>query len=208
MSVKANQPQLLQDIQNLLARAGAGAGAGAGASASASASNPFRPAVVRALGEAPQWKLEQAHSLGLAHGRIERRTLRVLPLPLSHHGIWPGVRQVFEVERQITRKKSGKSSCEVVAGVTSLGPEQADAATLLELGRAHWGIENRSHWIRDVLWQEDQCRARTAALPQVLAAFRNLAMPLLRRIQPDNLAHAARKCAANPLKAFQLFFDD
>lgn len=199
MSVKANQPQLLHDIGHFLARAKAGA--------KAKAQNPFRPAQVRAFGEAPQWKMEQAQSVDLAHGRIERRTLRVVEVPDSGLGMgpsWPSLEQVFEVERSITHKKSGKTSCEVVCGVTSLPREQADAATLLEMVRAHWGIENRSHWIRDVLWQEDQCRAHTGSLPQVLAAFRNLALPLLRRIQPGNIAQATRKCAAHPIKAFQI----
>ncbi len=198
MSVKANQPQLLHDIERLLARAKAGAKAKAGAQ------NSFRPAQVRALGEAPQWKMEQTQSVDLAHGRIERRTLRVLEVPGSMRGMWPLVEQVFEVERRITHKKSGKTSCEVVCGVTSLPREQAGAAALLKMVRAHWGLENRSHWIRDVVWQEDQCRAHTGSLPQVLATFRNLALPLLRRIQPNNIAQATRKCAANPIMAFQL----
>ena len=38
--------------------------------------------------------------------------------------------------------------------ITSLPPERADAARLLEIWRGHWGIENRLHWVRDmVLWQ-------------------------------------------------------
>ena len=192
MTVKANQSQLLHDIQRLLAQDKTGA------------DNPFRPAQVRALGEAVSWKVWHAQSFGLAHGRVERRTLRVLEVPACQREIWPFVQQVFEVQRSITHKKSGKTSCEVVWGVTSLPPAKADAATLLEVLRAHWGIENRSHWIRDVLWQEDQCRAHTGNLPQVLACFPNLALPLLRGIDPHNIAHAARKCAANPMKAFQL----
>jgi predicted transposase YbfD/YdcC len=197
MTVKANQPQLLHDIQHLLAQAEKG-------KRETGANNPFRPAQVRALGEAVAWKVSHAQSFGLAHGRVERRTLRVLEVPLCLREMWPAVQQVFEVERSITHKKNGKTSCEVVYGVTNLPRAKADAAALLAVLRAHWGIENRSHWIRDVLWQEDQCRAHTGNLPQVLATFRNLALPLLRRIDPHNIAHATRKCAADPMKAFQL----
>lgn len=192
MSVKANQPQFLQDIKGLLAQVNKGQ------------AHPFRPTCVQAVGEARPQRVQDAQSLGLAHGRVERRTLRLLALSPSQRQLWPGAEQVFAIERCITHKKSGKTSCEVVCGVTSLPPDQANAATLLELVRAHWGIENRSHWIRDVLWQEDQGRAHTGHLPQVLATFRNLALPLLRRIHPTNLAHAARKCAANPQLAFNL----
>jgi hypothetical protein len=192
MIAKANQPQLLQDIDTLFRRAHCGS------------ANPFRPQVVRAVGHTPRWNSEGASSVGKAHGRIERRTLRVLDVPTSLHHLWPHARQVFALERRIEYRKSGKSRIEVVMGVTSLPRDVAGAQALLEVVRVHWGIENRSHWVRDVLWDEDQCRARTGSAPQVLAIFRNLALALLRRISPHNIAHATRKCAANPMKAFQL----
>ncbi len=192
MIAKANQPQLLRDIQNLFIRADVGP------------VNPFRPYVVRAVGQTPQWNSESASSVGKAHGRLERRTLRVLELPTSLQRLWPHARQVFALERRIQHRKSGKSRVEVVMGVTSLSRGEAGAKALLDVVRLHWGIENRSHWVRDVLWDEYQCRTRTGSAPQVLAIFRNLALTLLRRISPHNIAHAVRKCAANPMKALQL----
>ena len=70
----------------------------------------------------------------------------------------------------------------MVHAITSLPPEQADAARLLALSRAHWGIENRLHWVRDVTLGEDACRVRTGAAPQVLAACRNAVLTLVRRL--------------------------
>jgi hypothetical protein len=70
----------------------------------------------------------------------------------------------------------------VVHAITSLSPERADAARLLELSRAHWDIENRLHWVRDVSLGEDACRVRTGAAPQVLAACRNAVLTLVRRL--------------------------
>ncbi len=194
MVAKENQPTLKQDIEALFARA----------SASTEAPSLFKPAQMRALGETPHWNLEQDSTLDLGHGRLERRTLRVLEVPPCSRELWPHVEQVWQIERRVHRSKTGKTSCEVVVGVTSLSRPEAGADALQEVVRAHWGIENRSHWIRDVVWQEDQCRARTGALPQVLASFRNLAMPLLRRICPGNVARATRICAAQPHKAFNL----
>jgi predicted transposase YbfD/YdcC len=198
MVAKANQPGLLQDIQTLFQRAEADV------AASAELVNPFRPVAVRAVGEQVDWQLEEAASFSLAHGRIEKRTLCALGLPPQHKALWPAAQQVVRIERSVQYKKSGKKSLEVVYGITSLTRRQADATALLEINRAHWGIENRSHWIRDVLWDEDQCRVRTGNTAQALAAFRNLAMPLLRRIVPDNITHATRKCAANPMRALKL----
>jgi predicted transposase YbfD/YdcC len=60
-----------------------------------------------------------------------------------------------------------------------LGPDQADAATLLRLLRGHWGIENRLHWVRDVTFDEDRCPIRSGAAPEAVAACRHLVIALV-----------------------------
>ena len=62
--------------------------------------------------------------------------------------------------------------------ITVIVAPQAGAQRLLELVRAHWGIENRLHWRRDVSMNEDRCRVRAGA--RSLAALRNLVLALLR----------------------------
>ena len=92
---------------------------------------------------------------------------------------WPGVAQVCRLTRQ--RRRHGKQSTETVYAITSLTAAEDTPARLLALARAHWGIENRLHYVRDVAWGEDQGRTRTGAAPQVLAALRNAALTLIRR---------------------------
>jgi predicted transposase YbfD/YdcC len=46
--------------------------------------------------------------------------------------------------------------------------------------REHWGIENKSHYPRDVTWREDAQQIYTGSGPQVLATLRNLALGLFR----------------------------
>jgi hypothetical protein len=53
---------------------------------------------------------------------------------------------------------------------------------LLELSREHWGIENRLHYVRDVTCREDQARTNAGHGPQVLAALRNTALTVIRRL--------------------------
>ena len=79
------------------------------------------------------------------------------------------------------RTEKGKKTVEVVHGITSLGPERADAKRLLELNRGHWGIENGLHYVRDVTMGEDQSRVREGGAPQVMAALRNVVIFLVRR---------------------------
>jgi hypothetical protein len=52
----------------------------------------------------------------------------------------------------------------------------------LALSRAHWGIENRLHYVRDVSCREDQARTHAGHAPQVLAAFRNTTLTIIRRL--------------------------
>ncbi len=47
--------------------------------------------------------------------------------------------------------------------------------------RGHWGIENGLHWVLDVVFGEDQSRARSGNAAENLAAARRMAVNLLRR---------------------------
>ena len=40
--------------------------------------------------------------------------------------------------------------------------------------RGHWHIEDRLHWVRDMDYDEDRSRVRTASGPRVMAALRIL----------------------------------
>ena len=73
-----------------------------------------------------------------------------------------------------TRRYKGRETVERAYAITSLPVERADAARLLSIWRGHWGIENRLHWVRDVVFGEDQSRVRTGSAPQLPAALRNL----------------------------------
>ena len=82
--------------------------------------------------------------------------------------------------------------------------EQASATCLLELVRGQWTIENRSHWVRDVTFDEDRSQVRTGNVPQVMAALRNTAIGLLRLAGESNIAAACRRLAAQPEQALTL----
>lgn len=121
-------------------------------------------------------------------GRHEVRTIRVLDAPAGV--LFPHVAHVFLVERKITQ--AGETSYESVLYVTSLTAAQTSPADLLTYVRAHWTIENRAHWVRDVTLGEDASRVRTGNAPRVMAALRNLIISLLRLDGVTNIAAALR----------------
>jgi predicted transposase YbfD/YdcC len=115
---------------------------------------------------------------------------------------WPLIAQVAEVRRTVTQH--GETSTEVIYLITDLSPQQASPGRLLALVRGHWGIENRSHSVRDVSFQEDRSRLRTDNAPQVLAAFRNLAVSLVHRFGSCQISATRRFFAYHPHQALAL----
>lgn len=136
------------------------------------------------------------------HGdRWERRTLWA-SAALNGYLDWPGLGQVCCLER--TRRHQGKETVERVYALTSLPLERADPARLLAIWRGHWGIENRLHWVRDVVFGEDQSQVRTESAPQLLAALRNLVIGMLRLCGVKNIAAALRHYAWKPWETLNL----
>jgi hypothetical protein len=88
----------------------------------------------------------------------------------------------------------------VVYAITSLSFQQARPARLADLIRGHWTIENGLHWVRDVTLGEDASQLRTGTAPQVMASLRNLAIGVLSRAGPVNLAAALRRHARDPAR--------
>jgi hypothetical protein len=127
---------------------------------------------------------------------LEERRL-VSSALLNHYLAWPGVQQVFQITRSRTQLKLGKETTEVAYGLTSLPRERADATQLLSLVRSHWSIENGLHYVRDVTFQEDRCRLKSATAAEILAVFNNLTIGLLRKVGWTNLAAARRHFAAD-----------
>ncbi len=117
---------------------------------------------------------------------------------LNDYVEFPHCGQVAVIERLTEHLKSGKTTQERAYVITSLSPEQADAARLLELNRGHWGIENRSHWVRDVTFDEDRSSIRSGNGPWMMAALRNFAISLLRLNGWQNVASGLRELAARP----------
>jgi len=102
------------------------------------------------------------------------------------------------------RRVKGAEQRETVFAITSLTPAEAPAGRLLELARGHWGIENRLHWVKDVVLGEDACRVHSGRAPQILAGLRNAALRLLHKNKLSGIASALRHLAAFPMKAVQL----
>ena len=111
------------------------------------------------------------------HGRIEtRRCFAFDQLDcLAKPEQWPGLKSfaVIESERTI----NGKTSLEHRFYISSL---PADAQRLARAVRSHWAVENSLHWCLDVVFADDQMRARTGHAAHNLAVLRHITLNLIR----------------------------
>jgi len=130
-----------------------------------------------------------------AHGRVEIRTLKAV----SVRGFgFPHTKQVIQVTRKVRDLGSRRWRTTTAYAVTSLVHAQASPARLADYLRGHWSIKALHH-VRDPTFAEDTSQVRTGSAPQVMAALRNLAIGVLCRAGPLNLAAALRH-SRNPYR--------
>ena len=139
----------------------------------------------------------------ISRGRIETRTIRVLPAPPDTG--FQDAEQALLIERYTTYKKKGQwhTRAEAVLYLTSLAADQTTPEDLLAHVRGHWRIEH-AHWLRDVIWKEDKSLIRTGNAPQVWSAITNLVITLFRIHGVTSYTAETRRCAQDPRRALQL----
>lgn len=181
--VKENQPRLYEDIRRLF--------------------TPEKPKP--GFGKITTDFLS-ASQINLGHGRLEKRSIQTSAM-LNEYVNWPGVGQVYRLERKfswIRRGKVYKTSCEIEYGITSLSRDQASPAKVLQVRRKHWLVETGLHYRRDVTFQEDATRMTIGAAGRILATVHNLVLSLLKRAGYKNAAQARRYFEGHIVQAFTL----
>lgn len=123
-------------------------------------------------------KISRAETIDADNGRIETRVTTVIHdvewLRKRHD--WPGLTAVAMVES--TRETKGKIARETRYYITSL----VMLAHLLGPAiRSHWAVENRLHWVMDMVFRDDECRVRTNHAPANFTTIKHMACNLLRR---------------------------
>jgi predicted transposase YbfD/YdcC len=124
------------------------------------------------------------------HGRIERRTIQVLPAPDTI--TFPHAAQAFLVERYVSDLHDNPTSAVAVLGLTSRPATHANPQQIATALRDHWSIENGLHYVRDVTFNEDASRVRTSSGPRIMASLRNFAIAVIRRAGYTNIAEGLR----------------
>jgi predicted transposase YbfD/YdcC len=119
--------------------------------------------------------------------RLTTRTVSVFDDLSDISSEWVGLKRLVKVERIGTR--AGKPYEQVAYYISSLS---LNAGQFAQGIRGHWGIENRLHWVKDVVLEEDSSRIRLGNAPANLSIIRSLAIAILRNNGYSSITTALR----------------
>jgi predicted transposase YbfD/YdcC len=148
--------------------------------------------------DAPAAELDRVVDLDKGHGRIEERTVTV-----AREVDWlsgdrrfpgelrlPGVQAIVTVSSRTELKDRGRFDTRYYIASRAL-----TAAAAADAVRGHWGIENRLHWVLDVVFRDDQSRLRTGHGARNMAVVRHFAINLVRAVADKKSLKLRRKVA-------------
>lgn len=108
------------------------------------------------------------------------------------------------MRRIVTKLDGTPVSDHVRHWITSLGWTQHPPSQLLDLCRGYWSVENKNHWKRDAIWNEDAGRVRAPAIARNLALLRSVLLAPLARSGYPSLPAALETMARDPAQAIRL----
>jgi predicted transposase YbfD/YdcC len=158
----------------------------------------LRPAEPDRGADPPPGALDRFETVDGGHGRIGDRRHAVcrdvawLFSDRRYPGepAFPGLAMLGTVESETER--GGKVERERRYYLCSA---RLDVATFARAVRGHWGIENRLHWVLDVVFKDDLPRLRVGHGPGNMAVVGHMAVNLLRQAGPTSSLKNRRKRA-------------
>jgi predicted transposase YbfD/YdcC len=118
------------------------------------------------------------------HGRIETREILTASADwIEGKEAWVDIQTI--IRYRCTREINGVKTVSVRHYISSF---DTGAEGFLEIIRGHWSVENQLHWMLDVVFREDDARARKDSSPLNLNVLRKIALAVLKRISVARLS--------------------
>lgn len=132
--------------------------------------------------------------------RVTRRSVSVLTPRPTLDPEWVGIQRIIRVERHGTRAQQPYH--EIMFYISSLN---LDAQGFAQIIRQHWHIENRLHWVKDVVLKEDQTPVCDGNAPINFALVRSISLNLFRLHGFDSITKGIRTLAHDVRTLFSFF---
>ena len=118
------------------------------------------------------------------HGRIETRTMSSIVDPLSLDpdstlDKWDGLKSIHMMTRVRTDKKTDKSTSETTFCISSL----TDGTEVFKLIREHWAVENKRHYMLDMLFREDYSTERVWNVAQNMNIINKINLTIIQQLK-------------------------
>jgi predicted transposase YbfD/YdcC len=158
----------------------------------------LRAEVEAAFVATPPGTLETSTDIDKGHGRIETRTVSVAREVdwLTGERHFPGELQLPKPACLIRVEASTERGAKVHAETRYyISSARLSAGRAAQAVRGHWGIENRLHWVLDVVFGEDLCRLRKGHGATNMAVVRHFALNLVRSAKDKRSIKLRRKLA-------------
>lgn len=138
------------------------------------------------------------------HGRLERRTYSLLT-DLSwgeDRGKWANLNGIGMVHTHVREKDTFREERRYY--ITSL----TDVAEFSDAVRKHWSIENQLHWNLDVIFREDDARAKKDLSPLNMNVLRKTSLALVEKAKYGRISKKKMmfKAALNPQVLLDILF--
>ena len=128
-----------------------------------------------------------------SRGRLEVRKTFVYKDLTDISSEWTGLQRLIRVERSVKTKKD--ESHETTYYISSYCSNKA--SFFAKHIRNHWGIENRLHWVKDVVMNEDKSKTISGMAAENMSILRNIAINLFRVNGYYSIKYATEICVNN-----------
>jgi len=138
------------------------------------------------------------------HGRIETREILTASADwIENKEEWTDIHTI--IRYRCTREIDGIKTTSIRHYISSFDTSAEDFGAII---RGHWSVENQLHWMLDVVFREDDARARKDNSPLNLNILRKIALATLKRITVGRLSIHKKmmKASRDPNFLAQLIF--
>jgi len=147
------------------------------------------------------WKSKPEKS----HGRIETREIFSSPADwIEGKEEWADIQTV--IRYRCTREIGGVKTISERHYISSFDTSAEDFGNII---RGHWAVENGLHWMLDVIFREDNARAKKDKSPLNLNVLRKIALTVLNNISVGRLSTRKKmmKAARDPYFLARILFE-
>lgn len=118
------------------------------------------------------------------HGRIETREILTATADwLEQKDDWADIQTI--IRYRCTREIDNVKTVSVHHYISSF---DTTAENFGEIIRGHWSVENKLHWMLDVVFREDSSKAKKEKSPLNLNVLRKIALPILNKVKIGRLS--------------------